>query len=432
MKIRWALAVLALAASASPYAQDQPQPQDQPPAQQPPAQQQPEPEPDVIPVFEGSDDDLESLAPDWEWTVSGNLQGDLLGSSDLPKDREDTSEVRRARISGLLEWREDWRLKLGIDLVQKDSPYGRDILPLRDLSVEYRGLPVYFEAGQFVEPFGLLQSSSRGAGLMERPQALGLAPGYGLGAAANARFGDGGFSLGLFGPTRNDVFFGGREDSSITMRATYVPLHSDDALLHVGAALSERKPVDGFLQFVTIPESVLLLGLNTSSQRLIADRYRLLGLELAGQLGPVLLQAEAIRADVAEALSFDDFFQNGTFTFLSPSYTGAYLEADWAVTGERRDYSVRRGTFSGIEPRTSLLGGGLGAIELAARYGSTDLRDDNGRGERGRIASAGINWYPIEYAKVMLEALEVTDDSAGGREKVRAVQMRLQLHFTAP
>jgi phosphate-selective porin OprO/OprP len=415
MAKRWKLALLALVASAPLFAQDEPA------------------DPDLIPVFEGADEDLEPMTPDLDWTLGGNLQGDLLASSELPDDREDPSEIRRARLSALLEWRNDWRLKLGVDLVQEETPFGRDVLPLRDLSVEYRGLPVYFELGQFVEPFGLLQSSSRGAALMERPQASGLAPGYGLGLAASARFGRGGIAFGAFGPTRNDVFFGGREDKSVTLRGTYAPWQSDDALLHVGAALSQRRPDGDLLQFVTIPESVLLLDLNTRSQRLITEDYELRGLELATQLGPVLLQGEWIQADVGTAISFDDLVEDGEITFLSPSYTGWYVEGAWAVTGERRDYSARRGTFSGIEPRRLLFGGGFGAIELGVRYGGTDLRDANARGERGRVGSAGLSWYPVEYTKFMVEGLDVVVDRADGTtEKVRAVQARLQLHFTLP
>lgn len=417
MDMRWILALLALGASTMLRAQDETAGQ-----------------PDLIPVFEGSDEDLEPLTPDLEWTVSGNLQGDLLASSDLPSQREDSAEVRRARVSALIEWRNDWRLKLGLDMVRQETPFGEDVLPLRDLSVEYRGLPVHIELGQFVEPFGLLQSSSRGAALMERPQATGLAPGYGLGVAGNARFGNGGVTFGAFAPTRNDVFFGGREDHSQTARVTYAPLRGDDALLHLGAALSIREPDNDLLQFVTIPESVLLLDLNVRGQRLIVDDdYLLFGAELAAQLGPVLLQGEVMQAEIPDAISFDDVVQNGTITFLDASYTGWYVEGAWALTGERRDYSARRGTFSGIEPARMLFAGGFGAIEVAARYSSTDLRDETARGERGRIASAGINWYPVEYAKLMVEALDITvDDAAGGREQAQAVQARLQLHFTLP
>jgi phosphate-selective porin OprO/OprP len=417
MDMRWILALLALVASATLRAQDATAEQ-----------------PDLIPVFEGSDEDLEPLTPDLEWTISGNLQGDLLASSDLPEAREDSSEVRRARISALLEWRNDWRLKLGVDLVRQETAFGEDVLPVRDLSVEYRGLPVHIELGQFVEPFGLLQSSSRGAAFMERPQASGLAPGYGLGIAANARLGNGGLAFGAFVPTRNDVLFGGREDESQTARITYAPLHGDDALLHVGAAASVREPEDDLLQFVTIPESVLLLDLNASGQRLIvADDYLLFGAELAAQVGPVLLQGELMQAEIPDAISFDDVVNDGVITFLDASYTGWYVEAAWALTGERRDYSVRRGTFGGIEPARMLFAGGFGAIELAARYGSTDLRDETDRGERGRVASVGLNWYPLAYAKLMVEGLDITvDDAAGGREEARAIQARLQLHFTLP
>jgi phosphate-selective porin len=49
------------------------------------------------------------------------------------------------------------------------------------------------------------------------------------------------------------------------------------------------------------------------------------------------------------------------------------------------------------------------------------------------VASIGLNWYPLAYARLMVEALDITvDDAAGGREEARAIQARLQLHFTLP
>lgn len=372
-------------------------------------------------------DELPEL-PLWEWGMTANVQIDGLANSELPAAREKGVELRRARISGLIQWKFDWLVKAGLDLA--DGPR------LGELALEYRGRPVYFEIGRIVEPFGVLQGGSRAAALMERPQATGLAPGYGIGIAANARGASWGLSGGVFRATRNDEFDeGGREENAITVRATWTPLRGEDHLVHLGAAGSNRESDEGFLQFTAIPETVLLLGLNSSSQLLIADGgsgngYRLFGAEVATLLGPVLVQAELMQANLDDVFVFDD--TNFTVATARPRYGSYYAEAAWAITGERRDYSTRRGTIGGIHPERPLLHGGWGAIELAARTSRIDLDDDIIGGERGRVHSAGINWFPDERLKLMLTALQIEEIRESGTEKVRAVQARIQGYFTAP
>jgi hypothetical protein len=220
---------------------------------------------ELIPVLLADDDEaMPELFSTWQWTVAANLQLDGLLDAELPDDRRKDSALRRARISGLLEWQYRWRLKIGVDLADSAPVVSRSSV-LRDLSVEYRGDLLHAEFGLMVEPFGLLQSSSRGSAFAERPQSAGLGSGYGLGGAAGVASAHWALSGGLFGPTRNDVFFGGREDTAITLRATGLPLQRDDALLHLGFGLSLREPTDGFLQFVTIPETILLRGLDARS-----------------------------------------------------------------------------------------------------------------------------------------------------------------------
>jgi len=392
---------------------------------------------EIIPV-DSADQPIEDLVPvleDVEWSISGNLQYDALGQSGLPDDREKRGELRRAYLSGIVDILGDWRVKLGVDAAER-APGRERGTELRDLSVEYRGWPAYIEVGKFVEPFGMLQGGSRNAAFMERPQASGLGPGYGIGAAVNWRAESWAISGGLFAPAENDAFLGGREDEALTLRVSGAPLRGEDALLHFGAAVSLREPDDAILQFVTIPESVLLLGLNTSSERLITEDYKLFGAEAAVQWGPVLARSEYIRAELGPTIRFDDVFEPGFDPFtavIRPSFAGYYAEASWTLTGERRDYSVRRGMFSGIYPETPLFGGGFGAVELAVRHGAIDLIDEKGGGEKSRVSSAVLSWYPLEYVKFIVEGLRIEEeDGAGNREEVEAVQGRVQLYYSLP
>lgn len=382
----------------------------------------------TVPVEAGLPDEA---VPGWsrlEWSLGGNIQVDALLGSDLPQPRTKTAELRRLRLSGVLEWDFDWLLKAGGDAANG----GR----IRDLSVEYRGWPVYLEAGRIVEPLGVLQGSSRSLALMERPLATGLAPGFGLGVAASARGERWGASGGIYSATDNDELNeGGRKENAVTLRGTLAALRREDAMIHVGAAGSLRESHGGTLQFVAIPETVLLRGLNTSSQELFSGSasenisYQLYGLELASMLGPVLIQSEFLVARLGEVFAFAEDL---TLYRTRPTYSGFYVETAWAITGERRDYSTRRGMFSGLWPEAPLSQGGRGAVEAALRFSAINLMDGNLGGEGGFVASLGLNWHAEPWLKCMLDTLYVEEDRITATESAYALQARVQATFSVP
>lgn len=392
-----------------------------------PEEREPE-ELDTVPV--DMEDPSEALLgmPLLEWGLSSNLQWDTLASSDLPADREKSNELRRARLSGLLEWNFDWILKAGGDF--SDGP------ELRELSLEYRGWPVYVEIGRIPEPFGMLQGGSRYAPLMERPNAYALATGYGIGLAANARGDRWSFTAGAYKATKNSPLDeGGRKENAFTLRGTFMPLKGEDKMIHLGFAGSYREAAEGFLQFVAIPESVLLLGLNASSSILFADpetsnRYYLYGVEFASQFGPVVIKSEYMQAHLPEVVAFDE--NTGTTTSAEPLYFSYYFEIAGALTGERRDYSTRRGALGGLYPSSSLAQGGIGAVELAARFSHAMLEDTGTSGEQGIVFSGGLNWYPASEVKVMVDALQIEEITFLRSEDAFAVQARLQANFSLP
>ena len=382
---------------------------------------------DTVPVDLDTDTEPLPDVPLLEWGLSTNVQMDGLINSDLPPAREKSSELRRARVSGLLEWNFDWILKAGGDF--------SDGAELRELSLEYRGWPLYLEAGRMVEPFGVLQGGSRNSSLMERPQAYGLAPGYGVGVAANSRGDRWGFTAGVYKSTKNDEFEGGREENAITLRGTFTPLNAGNKVIHLGFAGSFRETEEGILQFVAIPESVLLLGLNASSKELFAganasgtNKYWLYGIEFASMFGPMTIKSEYMQAQIGDVLGFNE--SNTGFESSNPIYFSYYFELAGILTGERRDYSTRRGMFGGIQPQSSLLLGGLGALELAARFSFIHLMDETLGGEEGLVLSAGLNWYPLDNIKVMLDALQIEEIRVGSSEEAFAVQARIQAGFS--
>lgn len=339
-------------------------------------------------------------------SLFGRVQADFLLNSDLPDARQDDFEWRSARLGARLKFGDDWRAALSVNL--------EDTLELHEASVEYRGWPVWIEAGRIQESFGLSdQSSSQNLLMMERPQpAAALGGSYGFGLAGYLRGKRWGASLGAFGKSGNDPLDG--RDRALTARVTGTPVRSDDWLLHLGAGLSLRD-TPSRIDFDARPETVLVSGLGTNSATLNGvDEVRLANLEFALRRGPVLVQAEYLRASVSGA--------------VSPDYDGWYVEAGWLLTGETREYRTRRGVFRGIKPRTPLGEGGFGAVELAARYSKLDLADAALGGETGRIVGVGVNWTPVDAVRVQFNLLDIEERGASV-ESDTVVQTRVQFSF---
>jgi phosphate-selective porin OprO/OprP len=379
-----------------------------------------------------------------QWNLIGDLQADVNVATSADTGVE-AANLRRARLGLVLDWGFDWRIRASGDFGKYSG--------MRDLFMEYRGWPVYIAAGRMVEPFGLLQGGSSGAALMERPQPSALAPGYGIGAQGNYGARRWGITAGMFDATQNSLELGGRSEEAITGRLTGTPLRSEDALLHLGVSVSRRNSGEGLAQFDAIPETSLLSEHNAQSLIYSADsdspgnnKYWIYGAEVAWQMESLMLQAEYLQT------MFDDVNTRNPFTdelepIPSPDYYGYYVELSWAVTGERRDYSTRRGVFGNVYPNTPFGDDGRGAIELALRGSVTDLRYDiryhGPTGDLGRVGSFGINWYPVDPAKVMLDVLQIERTSHGGvgldangatnpSRQDWIVQARLQWYFVYP
>lgn len=343
-----------------------------------------------------------------ELRLYGRLQGDFLLHDEVdPLVITDDAELRRARLGLRLRWRDDWLLRLSGSFV--------DGARLGEASLEYRGWPVRLQLGRFQEPFGLAGSgSSSDTLLMERPSAAFLGPFYGLGAAGNVAGRAWGLTAGLFTSKSGSDLVGDEPEQAATLRATARPWRTRLGYWHIGTGLSLRKLEEDIgVRLSGRDESALLDGISPRAVRQIqADAYRLAGVETALRLGATLIAAEHIRADVESG----------------PGWSGEYLEAGWALTGERRGYSTRYGLIGGITPRRSVLEGGPGAIELAARWSATDLAD--GGGNQGQVLALGLNWYPIEQLRLSVNAQRIEREFAdGGQREADIVQARAQLSF---
>ena len=99
-----------------------------------------------------------------------------------------------------------------------------------------------------------------------------------------------------------------------------------------------------------------------------------------------------------------------------------YVLASLCLTGERRRYSVRSGSFAGTTPYDGT------AWELAVRRSYLDLNSATGTVTGGREFNLawGLNWYPNQNMRLMFNYVQVDTDEEAGNDDPVIFQMRVQ------
>jgi phosphate-selective porin OprO/OprP len=329
-------------------------------------------------------------------------------------DFGDGTQLRRAWID--IEGRVwgDWQYKLAYNLA--DS--GR--AGFQDVYLQYSGLDrTLLRLGHFKEPLGLeLLAASNNITFMERALPTVLLPSRSVGAAVYRTFDSVTATLGVFGEGIDklsdaaDSSTAGLDEGWATSgRLTFAPVRSDTQVLHFGASAGYRKANDyGGTQVGTPLRLRQRPEANVTSIRLVdtgsiaeVDDLLLWGLEAAWVNGPFSLQAEYMSMDISRDGGLPDL-----------RFSGYYLFGSWILTGESRRYNFDRGVFT--NPRVGALAGrgGIGAWELAARFSQVDLSDRVGGpgavpgGEQSNM-TLGVNWYPNDNLRFMLNWIRVLD-----------------------
>lgn len=186
----------------------------------------------------------------------------------------------------------------------------------------------------------------------------------------------------------NDV---GRNSISTHVRAVWKP-SLGDAKLHLGAAYhgkSRRDSADDALRLRQRPHVRTVDSRYIATPALFASREHSWGVEAAGVLGRLHVAGEA-HWHKAERNRASD-----------PTFFGAYAEVGVFLTDDSRPLS--NGAFGAIKPKKPLDKGGIGAIQLNARYDYLDLnsRDVRGGTQDGYMAS--LIWSPTSYLRLMAQ-----------------------------
>ena len=272
--------------------------------------------------------------------------------------------------------------------------------------------------GMFKEPFTIGDGTgSLVTTFMERALPQAFVPSYNLGIMLRneTKEEDVTWRVGAFRYTGTGA---GRDRLNLSGRVTALPFAADEdrVLVHVGVSYSHQFRDDFGLRYRSRPETHLGDRF-VDTGKFQVDGVDLLALELAGKRGPLSFQSELIGSRSRRASG------GGAATF-----SGAYMQVSYFLTGEQRPYVRSRATFGRVRLRTrfSWEHRTWGAWEVAARFSYLDLDDGSFRGGNLNDVTLGLNWYVSPRIRLMANFVR-----AHVRNSVTSnlFQMRFQIDY---
>jgi phosphate-selective porin OprO/OprP len=313
--------------------------------------------------------------------------------------------MRRFRVglAGHVRFWPGWNYKVELDLTD-----GENTLSDAYLSWRFKKWGTIRIGNQRVAQTLSGQTSTLSTSFMERPLpvlAFGLQRRLGLGWDTHLK------KLGA-----NITVFAGDPNESVgsegwAARAYFNPTRDQFQVIHVGASIMQlsseqdarlRARPESHVTNIRLVDTGIWPDVNVGSA---------LGLELAGARGPLTFKSEFYSTEWSR--------QN----FNNPKFKGWYGEASWFLTGENALY--RDGKF--IRPDIS---GDNGAWQVAFRFSTVNLNDEDVRGGTQKNLSFGVNWYSITHWRFMANLIKVkADDGPYGKQNPWIVQARVQYYF---
>jgi len=365
----------------------------------------------------------------------GPLHLDMTARIQLDGRTTDTSQADEHDLD-LSRKRIGVKGSLGDDVAFEVEAEIADDRPWRDVFVDYRPLSVLrAQAGHFKLPFGL-EATTGGTKLdfVYRARAASLlAPGRDWGAMAHGRLWRRiGYEVGGFvgRETPGQPSTGADGAPTWAARLTSTPFRGTKGGLtdlHVGFAAT-NEPLGGapLRARTTLGEDVFPTAFN------VAGRRRRTGLEARWRPGPASVAAEFVR--VADDRRGQSISGGDLAPLVAQSW---YVSGTWAVTGERKARGLDR-------PLRPFLNGGMGAIEVAARFERLAFAGGSGsepaslspRAERispasDAVLTLGANWYLNRWIKVqgnlLREHVRRADGLPAGNSWGRVVRLQVAL-----
>lgn len=300
------------------------------------------------------------------------------------------------------------RVYLGVDgkipggfSYRVEADIANSAVELTDIYLSYGTGPLSVTAGQ-IKPFTGLDdmTSDLFTSTMERA-AFVSAFGFERRVGLSAQYKGKALLLqgGVFSDNAADLT-DSNHSMSVDGRIVFMP-KLGDTQLHLGASRHYRDPNDPAAtnRYRARP------FVHTTDVRLVDtglldySSERGLGLEGAVIAGPFHAAGEAYWQTVKRVGAAD------------PTFFGGYAEVGMVLTGgDARGY--KDGAFDRLKPSKPINAGGIGAIELNARYDYLDLNDAGIVGGQQKTALIGLVWAPIDYIRITANYGKVWLDDA--------------------
>jgi phosphate-selective porin OprO/OprP len=206
---------------------------------------------------------------------------------------------------------------------------------------------------------------------------------------------------------------------NITQRITGLPVKREASFLHVGGRYSFRKPSDHSLRIRSKPEAHVAEKYYIDTKTIEEVQHsNMINFEALYAWNAFSIQGEYLTTHVKRlASSLEKDLRFSTY----------YIQASHCLTGEKRKYKSSLSGLHSIRPFRNFDGQhGYGALEIAAKYSTSDLNSYTLKGGVQKDVTLGLNWYLNPLTKVVLNQVWATIENQG---KLRVFQVRFQVAF---
>jgi phosphate-selective porin OprO/OprP len=318
---------------------------------------------------------------------------------------EDGFDMRRLRLGlagHIIKW-PGWNYKLELDLTD-----GENSLSDFYLSRRFEKWGTVRIGNQKVAQTLSGQTSSLSIAFMERPLPV-------LAFTLRRRLGIG-WDTHLKKLGANVTVFAGDPNESVgsegwAARAYFNPTRDQFQVTHVGASIMQLSSENDSRIWARPESHVTNIRLVDTGVWPEVDVGSALGLELAGARGPLTFKSEFYSAEWSRKDA------------RNPKFKGWYGEVSWFLSGESALY--RDGKF--IRPNIS---GNNGAWQVAVRFSTVNLNDEDVQGGTQKNLSFGVSWYSRTHWRFMANVIKVrADEGPYGEQDPWIVQVRGQYYF---